>query len=282
MTLTSRSGYGAAMHVVELYVYPLKSAAAVPCESAQLTARGFADDRRWMLVDERGEFLSARTQPKLLRVRAEQQPGHLMCSAEGRAPLNVRTPEGEPIEVEIWEKRAPARDAGDEAARWFVDWLGVPCRLVYQDERDRREVEARPLTRASDQVSFADSYPVHVIGTASLTELNRRLPEGVVAETMRFRPNLLVQTEVPFEEDRWGELTVGECRFAQVKRCPRCVLTTRDPAGWEGRDDNEPLRTLAKFRREAGATWFGVNLVPRSLGVVRRGDTVRATIASAD
>lgn len=268
------------MHVVELYVYPLKSGAAVPRKAAELTSRGFKDDRRWMLTDERGEFLSARTQPKLLRVQAEQRSEHLICSADGQPPLKVKAPKGESIEVEIWDRRTSARDAGDEAARWFVDWLGIPCRLVYQDERDRRDVEARPLTRDSDRVSFADSYPVHLIGTASLAELNRRLPEGVVAETMRFRPNLLVKTEVPFEEDGWGELKVGECEFAQVKRCPRCVLTTRDPAGGEARDDQEPLRTLARFRREEGATWFGVNLVPRRLGVVSLGDTVHVAIAS--
>jgi uncharacterized protein YcbX len=49
-------------------------------------------------------------------------------------------------------------------------------------------------------------------------------------------------------------------------------MTTVDPTTLER--SHEPIRTLAKHRKWDGATWFAVQLVPESRGVIRVGDDV--------
>ena len=83
---------------------------------------------------------------------------------------------------------------------------------------------------------------------------------------------MVIDGELPFAEDGWSELRVGEVDFRRAQLCDRCVITTIDPVDLSrGR---EPLRTLARHRRWDGHTWFGTRLVPRSTGVIRVGDPV--------
>ncbi|MEO1481413.1 MAG: MOSC N-terminal beta barrel domain-containing protein [Myxococcota bacterium] len=261
------------MHVVTLNRYPLKSATAVEVDRATVTRRGLEHDRRWMLIDPSGEFLTSRSTPTLLLVRAEVTSDGLRCVSSDRT-LEVPYPSGDGQPVRIWGQDTFGRDAGDEAAAWFSSYLETECRLVYQQDADRRPVKARARTLDDDIVSFADSYPVLLIGTASLGELNRRIGRKLSMD--RFRPNIVVETTTPFEEDRWTSIRIGECTFANAKPCPRCVLTTIDPATAQKDPDGEPLRTLSRFRRDLDEkhTWFGTNIVPRQLGEVRRGDVV--------
>ena len=67
-------------------------------------------------------------------------------------------------------------------------------------------------------------------------------------------------------------MRVGPVEFRVVKPVDRCVLTTIEPSTLER--GHEPIRTLAKHRKWDGATWFAVQLVPESRGVVRVGDEV--------
>ena len=50
----------AALRLAAIYRYPLKSAAGLACEQATLDDFGVAGDRRWLLVDPAGDFLSQR------------------------------------------------------------------------------------------------------------------------------------------------------------------------------------------------------------------------------
>jgi uncharacterized protein YcbX len=54
-----------------LYVYPIKSCAGIPLESAELSATGLRHDRRWMLVDEAGEFMSQRAHPRMALISTD-------------------------------------------------------------------------------------------------------------------------------------------------------------------------------------------------------------------
>ena len=89
----------------------------------------------------------------------------------------------------------------------------------------------------------------------------------------RFRPNLVVDGDLePFEEDGWRTVHVGAVEFRVVKPVDRCVLTTIDPTTLRaGTSRSAPSR---EHRKWDGATWFAVQLVPESRGVVRVGDEV--------
>ncbi|MEL6546145.1 MAG: MOSC domain-containing protein, partial [Myxococcota bacterium] len=186
----------------------------------------------------------------------------------------VEVPNTEPTRAEIWGQWTTGRDAGDAAAEWFSSYLGRPCRLLYQSDADIRPVKPRPNTVESDHVSFADGYPVLLIGTASLAELNRWIGRTPPILMDRFRPNIVVETSRPFEEDDWQSFRLGDAAFVNAKPCPRCVLTTFDPQSAQRDPDGEPLKALAKRRRDPNGdvVWFGTNVMPRSAGPIRVGD----------
>jgi uncharacterized protein YcbX len=122
------------------------------------------------------------------------------------------------------------------------------------------------------RVSFADAYPLLLVGEGSLDDLNRRMEQPLPMN--RFRPNLVVAGSGPFAEDGWKTIQVGSIVMDIVKPCDRCVTTTIDQAtGIAGKD---PLRTLAQFRKWNGQVYFGQNVVHRTPGTVNRGDPVTA------
>ena len=81
----------------------------------------------------------------------------------------------------------------------------------------------------------------------------------------------------PFDQCRGRrDRDVGEVEFAGVKNCSRCIFTTIDPQTGVKDAGGEPLRTLASYRRrEGGGVFFGQNLIPRSRGIIRLGDSVQ-------
>jgi uncharacterized protein YcbX len=88
----------------------------------------------------------------------------------------------------------------------------------------------------------------------------------------RFRPNLVFTGGRAFEEDKWGNFTVGNNRFVAVKKCARCVLTTVNQE--TGETGKEPLRTLSKYRREGEKVLFGQNIIAIDHNEIHEGDPI--------
>lgn len=258
------------LHVKALYRYPVKSAGATTLAEADVTPRGFAHDRRWMIVDDAGQFITQRTHPRLARVLVDVVAFGLQLGIAGEPPCPVEPVEDAPsMQVTIWEDDVEAVDAGEEPAAWLSRVLGTSCRLVYMPETTRRPVD--PAYGAPhDVVSFADAYPVLLTTEASLAEVNGRLDQPV--SMARFRPNIVLNGAIPFEEDAWRVVRIGEVRFRLVKPCARCAIVTLDVAAGEFR--KEPLHTLATYRRRDGKVYFGQNGIPDGIGRIRVGDTV--------
>jgi hypothetical protein len=55
----------ATIQLKEIYIYPIKSCRGICLEKAQLSLRGLQNDRTWMFVDAKGNFLSQRKYPKM-------------------------------------------------------------------------------------------------------------------------------------------------------------------------------------------------------------------------
>ena len=266
----------AAARIAEISVYPLKSAAGLRLDAAPVEARGLAGDRRWMVVGPEGRFFTGREHPRLVLVRARLGAEGLLLDAIGLPPLAVACAGPDsgrvPKPVTVWSDDTHGVDAGDEAAGWFSDLLGTPARLVEMTGDCLRPVDP-DVARPGDLVSFADGYPVLVIGRASLDELNARLGEPTTMR--RFRPNLVVEGARPFAEDHWWRIRIGEVELEGAENCERCAFPTIDPDTGEKDTRREPMRTLATFRRRpAGGVFLGQNLIPRSFGMVRVGDEV--------
>jgi uncharacterized protein YcbX len=232
-----------------LHVYPLKSARGIDLARAQLAPTGLAGDRRWMLVDPDGRFLTQREHPRLAVLRALPRDGALELAAPDLPPCAVSTSAPGPSRhVRIWNDDCEAIDAGDTAAAWTSRALGVPCRLVRFDPAQSR-LSAREWT---DGVSapnlFSDGFPLLVANRASLEELNARLVQPVPMN--RFRPNLVLAGLAPWDEDRIDELRIGAVRLRLVKPCTRCRITTVEQESGTPTGE-EPLRTLRTYRYDA-------------------------------
>lgn len=235
-----------------------------------MVARGFAADRRWMIVDAHGKFVTQRELPQLALVDVALETDQLRLSAPGQPELvlPLEHERGEPVTVEVWRDQALGM-AHALGSVWFSNYLAGPHQLVYMPEHHQRAVNPA-RAQPGDIVAFADAYPFLVISEASLADLNARLEVPVVME--RFRPNIVVSGSEPFAEDDYARVKIGQIAFRGVKRCERCVVTTIDPS--TGERGKEPLRTLAKYRTQDQKVWFGMNLIHDGVGSLRVGDSV--------
>ena len=259
-------------NVSALNIYPIKSLGGVALEEGRVMERGFAHDRRFMLVDDCGDFLTQRSHPRLALVRTRLDDARIYCERPSGDSLSLplEPADGPRMRVRIWRSTCEAVVVDSGADAWFSAHLDAPCRLVYMPDSERRAIEI-PYGREGEIVGFADGYPVLLIEQASLDDLDARMSEPLPMN--RFRPNIVVEGTAPFEADHWKRIRIGEATFRVAKPCARCVVTTTDQA--TGERGAEPLRTLATFRRGAdGGVLFGQNLVPETRGIVRVGDVV--------
>ena len=261
----------------EINVYPVKGLKGIALEAARCTDRGIEHDRRWMVVDAEGRFLSQREHPKMATVWTELDGDHLTLSApdEDSVDISLDPPPAPKMRVQVWSSVVDAVPASREADFWLTRYLGFPCRLVYMPDDSERYSNTR-YAGEGKRVGFADGYAFLVTNERSLADLNTRLAaKGHPALPMnRFRPNLVVSGAEPWAEDDWREMRVGSAAFRGVKPCGRCQVTTTDQATGEVVGP-EPLATLSTFRESTEfGIMFGMNLVSVMPGDVRVGDEV--------
>lgn len=261
------------MHLSALYLYPMKSCAPLAVDEARLEPRGLAHDRRWMVVDLAGRFLTGRELSRLTLVRAlPAADGSLSLEAPGMPTLQVPSPAADgSLAVTVWKSEVLARTCDPAVDAWLSTFLGQPVRLVHMDAGVHRPI-ASDSARPGDEVSFADAFPLLLITRAALDGLNARLRNPV--SMLRFRPNLVVDDAPEHAEDGWSRIRIGGVELEVGKACVRCVFTTVDPDRGERDAGGEPLRTLITYRRGEEGVTFGRNLIPRGSGALRVGDRV--------
>jgi uncharacterized protein YcbX len=260
-----------------MFVYPVKSCRGIALERATIERRGLRHDRRWMIVDDMGRFVTQRTEPRLALIETALQGEELVLTAPGLPALTLALAgdtqggAGARRQVTVWRDQVYAVDCGEAASAWIRDWLGRPGSVVFMPDDVERPVNPA-RARPGDVVGFADAYPLLLTSTSSLDDLNARLEQPVPMD--RFRPNLVVSGGAPWSEDGWARLRVGEgeVAFRVAKPCDRCTVTTVDQR--TGERGVEPLRTLATFRKNGNDVLFGQNCLPDVLGQIAVGDSV--------
>jgi uncharacterized protein len=262
----------------EIYIYPIKSLGGIRLDVSNITTRGLENDRRFMLVDENGRFLSQREYPQLAIFQTEIEAAFLKITNKKNGStlkislqysLNHKVTQS--LNVQIWDDETSAIEVSSEASNWFTQALDIPTRLVYMHEESQRKTDAQYSLNGEEITSFSDGYPILIIGQSSLDDLNNRLENPV--NINRFRPNFVFTNGEPFEEDAWHEFTVGNVRFFGVKPCARCIMTTIDQETGE-KKGKEPLLTLNKYRKAGNKILFGQNVLISQLGTVSVGDDV--------
>ena len=235
--------------IASLHVYPVKSCRGIDIMDALVTPTGLEWDRRWMMLAARNKFVTQRTHPRLATITVGVAGGKLKLEADGHGSVSIDvTQPGESLRTRVWDDDCNGIDAGEEAAAWLSLVLGEPMRLVRVDPDVPRNANPKYAGAEPQPITFADGYPVLMISRESLAGLNRRLP--VPIPMGRFRPNVVIEGVAEHAEDAMALFRFGKVVLRGVKHCTRCVVTTTDQRTGARDPDQQPLRTLNKYRHD--------------------------------
>jgi len=275
------------MRISDLFIYPLKSARGIAIPFSDIDAFGLPGDRRAMITDAQGHFITQRELQDLARieVRPEASAFRLLMDGKGEIAVPPLQP-GRRMDVSVWKEPVNAAVADDDSNRRLSEWLGREVKLVFFDG-DAKRIASTEWAGGETPVTFADGYQILVTTTGSLKALNADLAahgEGAVGME-RFRPNIVVDIDEPWPEDRWAAIEINGIRFDLVKPCARCIMTTQDQQTGS-RDVPNPMPAMGRLRmsadRRVPGPLFGWNVTPRGSGKIAVGDTVTVLEQRAD
>lgn len=225
-----------------------------PRGQLEALAGGLAGDRFFCLVDRAaGAVLRTVAHPALLAVRTRFEGGVLSLGfPDGSWVSGLPLVAGQERVFDYWGRPLALRPVGGDFSAAFSAYLGKPVELM---GAGRNIVYGQGLS---------------LLGSASVQDLGRRAGQvGLLAEQARFRASMLVETEVPYEEEGWvGRslrlldarqdaaaygLAVPEGRFfppdlvVEVgEGIGRCALIDRNPV--DGERQGKLLKTLSTYR----------------------------------
>lgn len=262
------------LRIRSLHVFPIKSCAGISLTASVVDTAGLALDRRWMLVDQTGAFMTQRAYPRMALIRPALLDTDLRLSAPGHPDFDLPFEAGLDTpaqDIQVWRSAVRAHHVGEGAAAWFSAVMEMPCALYRTSEPLHRQPDARyvepwvdtfgddPLT--DHAFGFADGFPLLIASQASLDELNEKLQaKGRAPVSMdRFRPNIVIDGVEAFDEDHIGWLAFDGVKLGLVKPCTRCALPDVDPE--TGERGTEPSETLTSFRSFDEGVLFGQNAI---------------------
>lgn len=258
------------MHIQAIHLYPIKSTQAYGVSQAVVQPQGLNFDREFMLTEPDGKFITARKDAELYRFSAFPVPFGLLVEHQDGSQLTVRYQDfSRSQDCEVWGTEFSSLLANDEINQWFSEKMGRAVQLRWTGEQSQRRLKRFP----DNALSFADGYPLLLTNDKSLEAVQNasQLP----IKMSQFRPNIVIEGNVAFEEQHWEKIQIGKVTFLHTKPCERCVLTTRDPDTLQLEPQMEPFRSLKKINPNAeGKPLFGINLMPLNSGVIRVGDKI--------
>lgn len=263
------------MQITQLNIYPVKSARGIALSQSAISAEGLPGDRRAMLVDPSGHFITQRELPAIASLNVVPEASGYRLSIDGKGEI-LAVPSSARLEVTVWKSNVDAALATDDVNGTLSQWLGKEMKLAFFDDRSKRLANVE-WTGTETPVTFADGYQILVATTASLEALNAdMMANGEDSIGMeRFRPNIVLETDEAWAEDRWAAIDINGIRFDLVKPCARCIMTTQDQKTGS-RDVPSPMKAMGRIRMSADrripGVLFGWNLTPRGQGTISLGD----------
>ena len=256
--------------VKEIYIYPIKSLAGISCNQAFAEEMGFENDRRWMLINAENLHLTQREYPILSLFYPQISDGKISITfKEDKHEFSVNEHLNQSIDTKVWEDKSEVVEVNKSTSKWFSELLGFECKLVKIIKNGDRKHESSRL-KETFNVSLADGYPYLLIGTESVDFLNEKLENKITV--LRFRPNIVISSQTPHEEDDFDTFKIGQVEFKNVKPCGRCIMVNNDPQ--KGIIKKEPLKTLSKYRNVNNSVLFGTNIVSLNSGLIKVGDEI--------
>ena len=179
------------MKVQELYIYPIKSARGQKVKNFEMTEQGPVGDRQWMLIDDKGSFLSQRGFPKMATIETFYEL-EVLTVGLGKMFFKISTKNNfqRKATVQLWNDSFEAALEPDLYSQGIAQYLGTSCRLVRYAPYSQRRVRSNDEVNWSPEVRFADARPLLLTNQKSLEDLNSRLSVPVPMNS--FRPNIVV------------------------------------------------------------------------------------------
>ncbi len=264
------------LNLTDILVYPVKSTTGFSLEQVTVENKGIPFDRNFAVIGNDEKIITARENPRLLNITTNLKNNILEFSASGKDAIqlslgNLAT--GKSSKVGIFNDFTSAMTIEHEVNNWISVILQQPAKLIKTDPNIPRRIKAKYPTKQQEVISFCDVAPIHLISVTSLADLNSQLSSSVTVA--RFRPNLVITGAEAWAEDQWHQIEIGECTFTKVAKTARCSFLTIHPQTTERNKNQEPLRTLSKIKKSTNEVTFGIYLIPRKLGLIKRGDTVK-------
>ncbi len=259
-----------AFKVSDIIIYPIKSLSGISLPKVEVTSIGLENDRKWMLIDENGQFMSQREYPQLATFKTTLSEGHLIVSHQNaQIQFKLDTHTEEVKKVSVWNSQLKTHLVSNEVSEWFSNHLNAKVDLVLMTEISKR-YKRLFVPPFKTYVSLADGYPILILGTASMDHLNEKMDDPLNID--RFRANIIVETDTPHEEDDWSTFSIGSADLKVIKPCARCIVTTINQS--TAALGKEPLKTLSTYRKKNNKIFFGANVVVLNEGSFGVGDLV--------
>lgn len=256
--------------VKEIYIYPIKSLAGISCKKALAEEMGFENDRRWMLIDADNQMITQREHRIMSQFYPQISDEKISITFQDQKhEFSIDEHLETSIAVNVWDDKSEVIEVNKSTSRWFSEHLGFECKLVKIMKNGDRKHESSKL-KETFNVSLADGYPYLMIGSQSLDFLNEKLADKITI--LRFRPNIVISSQSPHEEDNFTNFKIGEVQFKNIKPCGRCIMVNNDPDN--GKLKKEPLKTLSKYRNVNNSVLFGTNIVSLNSGIINVGDEI--------
>ncbi|KAI9032558.1 MOSC N-terminal beta barrel domain-containing protein [Phycomyces nitens] len=296
--------------VSEITIYPVKSCHGISLKTSKVGPLGLENDRRFMFVEDSiKRFITQRVYPSLALVytSVDEARNLLILTAKGQEPLEVPLhPDITKLKlysVQLWKDDLMAYDVGDFASEWITSFLrrhadddqvdkdlsertipGIMRMVVLDPSNGHYDRPAHPQLPGV-QSPFTDQSPVSMGFEASGEDMNKNLLQRGVSngETIpmnRFRSNINIKGTVPWEEDEWLVIKVGDVTYYIIEPLARCPLTCIDQETatkdkWKDSSVLEHLKKTRQFEDTPGNGYFCVHTAPLTAGTVNIGDEVK-------
>lgn len=264
--------------VKQLATYPVKSMQGIALQTSLVLPRGLENDRLFMVTEPNGRFITAREKPQLLQLKTAINQQELEIyyqsianSLHSISRIRVKITDFSPTleKTQVWNSYFSSHIAPITVNQFLSEFLQLDVQLRWIGDFSDRRVKHFPTI----PLGFADGHPFLLLNQASFDYLQQRCPEILTIE--QFRGNIIIDGSLPFAEDGWRTIKIGEIIFDLVKPCSRCVMTQINLSTLQWLPNKEPLTTLRSFRSdEKGDIDFGMKMIARNTGKIAINDPV--------
>jgi len=260
------------IQVSKLFYYPIKSFAGIACEQMHINAWGPLRDRRLMLVDEQGNFITQRQCRIMALMSLKDSQESLTLAYEGESftlawPNFFKTSKTQ--KVQVWEEELSGQIIGGEINDWLSRLLQRRVKLVYMADETHRQVDLAYASQGT-RTGFADGFPFLIVSQESITSLQQELTFEL--DVKRFRPNIVLSGCDAFSEDQWKTISINNIEFNLVKPCSRCVIPSIDLT--TGLMQKEVMQVMMAHRKRDNEVYLGQNAVHKGQGSIEVGQQV--------